>query len=155
MHIVTLAMMIFNLVLGVVITILALSINEDTQDSRCSGHLRAANTGCIVLGAILATASISFGVCQYSKGNLAADKTGITRRTLLSYYGFILCLSIILIVLGAIIMTEADKADTGSPCKKVKEKAAIIMTIGIIALVFCLLPVIVSLAKKSLKKSSM
>ena len=158
MHIITLAMMIFNLVLGVVITIIALSINKDTQDSRCSGHLRSANTGCIILGAILATASVSFGVCQYSKGKLAPDNTGIDRSTLLTYYGFILSLSLALIILGAIMMTEADKAHTDSPCKKAKGKAAIIMTIGIVALVFCLLPVIINLAKKGhkyIKKSSM
>jgi heme A synthase len=150
MHLYISLMYALTFLIGIVTGYLGLSIQGDIANAnpRCAVSLQKANTGVIILSAIMLTATIVLSYCSFTclkdEKNENKDMTGPLRM----YYGFMLALSIVLTTLGALMRDNAN--DTSNPCPIVKSKASIIMGLGITGIVVMLGPFALQFANKGL-----
>jgi len=133
---------ILNLFLGISMTYLGLSIQKEMagDTSQCPASVREANTGVIVLGVVLLTATVFMMWSNHTYKNCSMATSDVTSTHLTGYYCFVLFISIVLTTLGAVMKDDVDKATSSDSCKKIKTKANFIMTVGIIGIVLTLGP---------------
>ena len=137
-------MYLVTLLLGITMTFLGLSIQNDMAGSNveCPSSVRRANTGVIVLGVTLLTATIVILWSNHSYRKCAAAQGKMGNEHVMGYYIFTVCISIILTTLGAIMRNNVDKA-TNPACQKIKQKANFLMYLGIIGILITLGPIVV------------
>ena len=125
MHRITVFMYMLSLVIGIVVGVLGLEINSNIVVSNCSSEVKSCNTGVIIVGTIMVTATIVAAYWSYNCKSGPTSFGGPSPRMRYTYYGLMLSLSIVLTTLGAIMRNHADT------CPKVKGKADAIMGLGI------------------------
>ena len=135
---------IINLLLGISMTYLGLSIQLEMagDKSQCPESVRNSNTGVLVLGLILLTTTLCMGWSKFTHAKCTGISTEISETHLKGYYAFTLVVSIVLTTLGAIMKNKVDNAGTSDSCKKIKDKATFVMTVGIVGIVLTMTPLV-------------
>jgi len=132
MHILTILMYVFVLVIGAVSAYVGLANQGDisTASKGCSRALQNANTGLIMLSVVMLTATVVSGYCSFSCGSIEK----ISNKLKNAYYGFVLFVFIALTVVGVLMNSQADVKD--HECPNVKKRVALLMYTGITGIIF-------------------
>ena len=118
-------MYILSLLIGIIVGVLGLEINSNIVAGECAPEVKSCNTGVIVVGAVMVTATVVAAYWSFNCKSGAASGKNLSKRMRITYYALILLLSIILTTLGAVMRNHVKE------CPKVKGKADAIMGIGI------------------------
>lgn len=117
----------FILMLGIFLSVLSWGVDNRLKDKACvSTKLKSANQGVMVIGLIFIVSSISFFIC-ISKCNCSQSGNVNESNVFKGYILFCLVVSIILIVLGSIISSEAKEE-----CADASKYASGIWIVGVL-----------------------
>ena len=132
MHITNSAFMALIFAIGLMLVIVAISIDSDTREGGCSTALVNSNRGVLVIGVAFMVSALSFVVCRYSYSAKGSHSLGFEL-----YYAFMLLLGIVLTALGSIIHKEA-LSGTSKACKKATSKAPFVWVSGTVMILLCI-----------------
>jgi hypothetical protein len=148
MHYFTLAVLVINFVIGAVTVSLAVAMERQIANLKCSDTLRNSNAAAMILGTVLITASLVFGVTELRCSGLNSSND-LQNHTLFIYYIFIVLLSIGLTVIGALIRNNSKTLQTD--CSQVNTYASTIMIIGIIGILVTVSPAVFFVVRSTAK----
>lgn len=114
-------------ILGIILIVLNFQIDSSVHSTQCvDTQLQNCNKGILVLGTAAIVASASYLGCQIKSGS------GQSIITTEMYASFCLVLGIVIVVLGSIMQSRANKSTS---CTKAKNKTTPVIILGSLMIV--------------------